>query len=147
MKRATGFSLLELVVVIAIAGILAALAIPRFTDSESKASWFHEQVKAAVRYAQRQAVAQRRCVFVSLAASDPQLRLFYGDSSCAVTTTAVTDIATGGPYALSAPSGVALSPVPSSFAFDSLGRPTGGAVSFSSGGGTITVNAESGYVQ
>lgn len=147
MRRAGGFSLLELVVVIAIAGILAALAIPRLTDRESKASWFHEQVKAAVRYAQRQAVAQRRCVFVSLSATDPQLQLLYGNSSCVVTATALTDIATGAPYALSAPSGVALSPVPSSFSFDSLGRPTGGAVSFSSGGGTITVNAESGYVQ
>ena len=147
MKRAKGFSLLELVVVIAIAGILAALAIPRFTDRESKASWFHEQVKAAVRYAQRQAVAQRRCVFVSLSATDPQLQLFYGSSNCVVTATPLTDIVTGAPYALSAPSGVTLSPVPSSFSFDSLGRPTGGAVSFSSGGGTITVNAESGYVQ
>lgn len=145
MKRADGFSLLELVVVIAIAGILAALAIPRFTDSESKASWFHEQVKAALRYAQRQAVAQRRCVFVSLSATDPQVQLFYGNSSCVATATPVPDIATGAAYALSAPPGVTLSPVPTSFSFDGLGQSAG--ASFSTGAGTITVNAGSGYVQ
>jgi prepilin-type N-terminal cleavage/methylation domain-containing protein len=83
MNRPWGFSLIELVVVIVIAAILAALAIPRFTDSESKATWFHEQVKAGVRYAQRQAVAQRRCVFVSVSAA--QLQLFYGDAACGIT--------------------------------------------------------------
>jgi len=36
--------------------ILAALTIPAFTDAQSKATWFHEQVKGGVRYAQRQAV-------------------------------------------------------------------------------------------
>lgn len=145
-----GFSLIELVVVILLVAILAAVAIPRFTDAESKATWFHEQVKGGVRYAQRQAVAQRRCVFVQVAATE--VRLFYGDASCAITATALTFMsigaegtAPGDSTALTAPSGVTISPA-TTFSFNGLGQPSAG-VSLNVGGRPITVAAETGYVQ
>src|SRR5258708_18039036 len=75
MRPSAGFSLLELVITLVIAGILAALSIPYFTDSESKTPWFYEQVKAAVRYAQGQAVAQHRLVYVCISAT--QVKLGY----------------------------------------------------------------------
>jgi MSHA pilin protein MshC len=125
-----------------IAAILAAIAIPRFTDTESKASWFHEEVKAAVRYAQRQAVAQRRCVFVSVTTG--QVNLVYGDASCAISATPLTQITTGGLYELIAPAGVAMDPVV--FSSNGLGRPSLG-LTFNVAGRPVTVTAETGYVQ
>jgi MSHA pilin protein MshC len=159
LKRGLGYSLLELVVTLVIAGIIAAIAIPRFTDSESKATYFHEEVKAALRYAQRQAVAQRRCVFVQV--SSTQVKLFYGDANCAITATSLTFLATmaqgkaaGDAYVVDAPGSVTISGtlngvamvLPASFRFNGLGQPTG-SLSLSVGGKPITVADETGYVQ
>lgn len=140
-----GFSLIEVVVVIAIAAILLAMAIPVFTDSESRATAFRDQVRAGLRYAQRQAVAQRRCVFVSVTAS--QVELLYGNSACVVTVTPVLDLVTDSAYVLAAPNGVTITPpTPSQFSFNGLGQPSA-AVAIGVGGVDITVQPETGYVQ
>ncbi|MEX2199125.1 MAG: prepilin-type N-terminal cleavage/methylation domain-containing protein [Burkholderiales bacterium] len=139
-----GFTLAELVVVIVIAAILAAIAIPQFNQPEIDAAWFHEEARSTVRYAQRTAVAQRRCVFVEV--TPPQLRLVYGDASCVISATAVANLASGNPVEITAPSGVALSAAPNPFRFNGLGQPSA-AATVSVGGRTIVVNAETGYVQ
>ena len=141
-SRARGFTLTELVVVIAIAAILAAIAIPQFNQPEIDATWFHEQVRAGVRHAQRTAVAQRRQVFV-LVEAGPRLALCYADPCGAAR---VTELASGNPILLNAPTGVALSVSASPLSFNGLGRPSSGAT-LSVGGRTITVNPETGYVQ
>ena len=151
MRRTDVFSLFELVLTIVIAGILAAIAIPRFTDSESKATYFHEQVKAGIRYAQRQAVAQRRCVFVQVSAT--QVSLAYGDPTCTTPGTPLTFLATiapgkapGDAYVLDAPSGVTIN-TPTTFSFNGLGRPSSVSdIPLSIGGKPITVAYETGYV-
>lgn len=145
MKRsALGFTLAELVIVIVVAAILAAVAIPQFNLREIDATWFHEQVRSGVRYAQRTAVAQRRCVFVSV--TPTQLSLFYGDASCAITGAAVRDLASDQAFVLTAPSGIALTAAPNPFSFNGLGQPSA-AATVGVAGKTIVVNAESGYVQ
>lgn len=143
-SRARGFTLAELVTVIVIAAILAAIAIPQFNQPEIDAAWFHEQARSTVRYAQRTAIAQRRCIFVSVA--PPQLRLFYGDSNCAITGSAVADLASGQAVVLAAPASVALGAAPNPFSFNGLGQPSA-AATVTVGARTITVNAETGYVQ
>ncbi len=136
MSAARGYSLAELVLVLVIAGILAAIAIPRFNQPEVNASWFDEQVKSGLRYAQRQAVAQRRTVYVVVTATE--LDLCY-DAGCA---TPVSDFATGAAFRATAPSGVSLAP--QTFSFNSLGQPSAGAPFVI---GKAKVEAETGYVQ
>ncbi len=137
MRRRRGYSLMELVMVLVISGILAAIVIPQFNPRETDASWFYEQVKAAVRYAQRQAVAQRRTVYVVVDATT--VKLCYYDASCA---TPVSDFGKAGSYLLTAPSGVALAPT--TFSFNGLGQTAG--TTFSVGAFPVTVVAETGYV-
>jgi len=89
-------------------------------------------------------VAQRRCVFVSV--TPTQLSLLYGDASCAITGSAVRDLAKDQAFVLSAPTGIALSAAPNPFSFNGLGQPSA-AATVGVAGKTIIVNAESGYVQ
>jgi MSHA pilin protein MshC len=140
-RSSRGYSLAELVIVIVIAAIMAALAIPQFNQPQIDATWYHEQVRSGVRYAQRTAVAQRRQVFV-LVEAGPRLALCYADPCGA----RVTELATGNDFVLNAPSGVALSISASPLSFNGLGQPSSGAT-VSVGGKTVTINAETGYVQ
>jgi MSHA pilin protein MshC len=136
-----GYSLAELVVVVVIAAIMAALAIPLFNQPQIDATWYHEQVRAGVRYAQRTAVAQRRQVFV-LVEAGPRLALCYADPCGA----RVTELSTGNIFVLNAPTGLALSISASPLSFNGLGQPSSGAT-VNVGGKLVTINAETGYVQ
>nr|WP_255583429.1 type II secretion system protein [Duganella sp. sic0402] len=65
MKRSAGFTMVELITVLIVAGILAAVGVSRFADSnafENRA--YADQAKTIIRYAQKLAVAQNRPIFV-----------------------------------------------------------------------------------
>lgn len=65
--RTCGFTMVELIAVIMIAGILVAFAVPRFIQSETfDARSFTDQNLNMMRYAQKLAIAQNRPVFVLL---------------------------------------------------------------------------------
>src|SRR5258707_3010634 len=62
-----GFTMLELIIVILIAGILSFMAIGRLNDTgEVNAHGFAEQIASTLRFAQEAAVAQRRLLYVNV---------------------------------------------------------------------------------
>ena len=140
---ARGFTLLELVTVILILGILAAVAAANFNQPSIDQTWFLEQVKAALRYAQKTAIAQRRVIYVSVGASAPYpLSLCY-DAGCA---SPVSTLTSAGAFVLTPPSGVILTASTSPFSFNGLGQPSA-AVTLAVNGRPLSVSAETGYVQ
>lgn len=140
-----GFTMVELILVIVVAGILASVAVPRMlgrTGFDTRG--FADQLAATVRFAQKLAVAQHTDVHVRLTASD--VTLCY-DAACATLAPGP-----GGekPYTVNAPSGVAITPT-TTLHFDAGGRPVNLAARLDiqvNGSGThhVFVEQETGYV-
>jgi prepilin-type N-terminal cleavage/methylation domain-containing protein len=151
--KQAAFSLVELIATLAVIAILAAFAVPRFTDRTGFASrGVYDQGQAVIRSAQKIAIAQRQSppktpVYVVITAA--QIRVCY-DAACAAT---VTDAATGAALAASAPTGVTFAPV-TTFSYSGSGVPSMGAqlaVNVNSTGvgdvnRTFFVEAQTGYV-
>jgi MSHA pilin protein MshC len=148
-----GFTVIELIAVLAIIGTLAAFAVPRFTGrTPFESRGFYDRAQDVVRYAQKIAIAQRQSspktpIYVVVSAS--QIRVCYD----AVCTSTVADPTTSAPLALAAPTGVTVAPA-TTFSFDGGGAPSFGTqlavnVSSSATGDvnrTFYVEAQTGYV-
>ncbi len=140
-----GFTLVELIVIITVISALAVVALPRLQDKGLKERAFHDQTLAALRYAQKAAVAQRRTVCVTAGASSISLTIASaaGSGSC---NTNLAGPSGGSPYTVSAPSGVSFTSS-SSFNFNALGQASASATFQVSGASeSITVEQETGYV-
>ncbi len=140
-----GFTLLELILVLAIAGILAAVAMPRLVGQNSfDTRGFADQLAATVRFAQKLAIAQHRNVFVQLNANSATLCY---DAGCA-------GLAPGpggeAPYTVTAPNGVAIASPVAALGFDAGGRPNIAAplaIQVNGAGAyNVRVEQETGYV-
>lgn len=146
-----GFSMVELVVVIVILGIVAAIALPSLRGSGFEERALRDQIVSALRYAQKSAIAARRTVCVTFVSSplaiDFTISGAYGASDCS----------TGGP--LAGPSSAPLVIVPTgstsfsctapSLTFDASGKLGATATVTVSGlpaNLAITVESETGYV-
>lgn len=173
MNRSAGFTLVELIMTMIIIGIISAVAIPRFFDTDVfRARGFADQVQAALRYAQKVAIAQHRNVFVRL---NGRIALCFdvnctnyvlppaGDNSGSNATLAACNNVRAW-FCEAPPSGVTISsspPAQDPFFFNPLGKPfnngdTSPASTFAKQGisisiadvpmYTITVEPETGYV-
>ena len=144
MKRTAGFTLVELVMTMIVVGILAAMAVPRFFDSNIfQSRGFADQVQAALRYAQKTAIAQRRFACVAFAPDSVALTV----GATAACGTPLVSPAGGAAYVVTAPSGVGFDAPPGDFSFDALGRPSANqTITISGATNPIVVEAETGYV-
>lgn len=142
-----GFTMVELVLVMVVAGILATVAMPRLVArSGFDTRGYADQVAATVRFAQKLAVAQRRQVFVLLAPAEASL--------CYLAAAPCTSHAPGPggekPYAVGAPNGVTIVSPVAALGFDAAGRPDIAATVdiLVNGSGThrVRVEHETGYV-
>lgn len=135
-----GFTLPELVVTLIILAIVSAVVMARLNPTSTDATWFHEQTRSAVRFAQKQAIAQRRSIYVVVAPA--QISLCY-DAACA---TPLSYLTRNESFVLAAPAGVLITSSTSPFSFNGLGQASA-AVTLSVNGKPISVVAETGYVQ
>jgi MSHA pilin protein MshC len=159
MKNQHGFTLIELVIIIVLLAIIAAVAIPRMGDVTSmKAAATAEKLKSDIRYAQELAMTQNRSYRVYLnsgPAPNPGYAVVYDTSGGAWTSFGYAQDPTGkGNLSVTLNSGdytgvTASLSAGSYIAFNSLGRPTTGGgttITVSPGGYTMTVSAETGAV-
>ena len=146
-----GHTLTELITVLTILGILAAVAVPRFFDQNVfEERGFYEEVAAALRYGQKIAVGSGCPVQVSIDASGYALaqqtvvanRCDPADVSWAVPVLLPDGLTAAG----TTPAGVTLGPVVT-YQFDGLGQTDLGAdLTVSIGAWSLIVQAQSGYV-
>jgi MSHA pilin protein MshC len=126
--RTPGFTLVELVITILIVGILAVAGLPRlFSIQAFDNRGFLDEVVAALRYAQKAAIASRRNVCVTFSANSLALTVASGAGSTAPCDTPLKspmgDASFQIPRTGRKPTGAVFQFVYPAFHFDALGRP------------------------
>ena len=121
MRLHTGFTLVELVVVIALISIMAAVAAPRFANGDIfETRGDAGLLSSTLRYAQKTAIAQRRTVFaVHNAGANPHTVNLCFDAEC---NQVVISPETGAAYIFTVSKNVNVVASNDSLGFDALGR-------------------------
>ena len=132
-----GFTLVELIVVVLLIGILSISIAPRFFGVSSyedrKAA---DELRSALRHTQQ--LAMNRGGNVQLVLTSTNLTVQLSDG------TPLRSPDGRMPYEKTFPTNVAVSPVPSTITYNTLGKPNAG-YAFTVGTQTVTVEPETGY--
>lgn len=139
-----GFTTIELVTTLLVVAIIAVAVVPRLNDrSVFEARGFQDETLALLRYAQKAAIAQHRYVCVAFTAASASLS-FGATSACGTSLTGPDGKA---PFAVTAGATTGYVSAPAGFYFEPSGRPSAGRSIAVVGAGTVTVEAETGYVR
>lgn len=145
-----GFTLAELIIVMLLTGILAAVAIPRLFDKSGFAArGARDFVASSLRYAQKSAIAMRRNVCVSVGATGVALTYASaaGSGQTCPAGNALVNPATGLAFASASYEQGATVSTPAAVVFDALGRSSSAlSITVNNHATPVTVEAETGYV-
>ncbi|HZV53707.1 MAG TPA: GspH/FimT family pseudopilin [Rhodocyclaceae bacterium] len=137
-----GFTLVELITVMILLGILAVVALPNLNQAQGfGAASFNDRVAAALRFAQKSAVAHRRTVCATVAPGSLTLTIdgSFGVGTCAVALAGPD----GANPAASAPANVTLTAVPAGpLYFQPSGAVTSNAAGTTIANFTLTVTGQ-----
>jgi len=150
-SRSLGYSMIELVVVIVILGVVAAIAGPRFFGTQTFSErGYADEIASAMRYSQKVAVASGCSVRLSitLAGYSAMQQAPLGNGCDASSASWVTPVIgfDGAPLAGTPPSDANVS-VAATFVFGSKGAVVSGATNLTIGPYTLTLDAASGFVE
>lgn len=152
MNQNCGFTLVELVVVIALTGVMVAVAVPKFANGDIfETRGDAGLLSSTLRYAQKTAIAQRRNVYVILNNAVPDTVSLCFDTAC---NQAVINPETTAAYVFTSSKNVDITSDNASVGFDALGRVVpNSTVNYKATNKknnaqsvTVTVEADTGYI-
>ena len=121
-RKYSGFTFIELVVVIILISILSLVALPRFFSKSTYDEWgFTGELSAALRYAQKLSIASGCNTEIDITATGYQLMQQATCNSGSYTTPVVFPGGGSSGYSGTAPNGITLTAT--NFYFDPVGRP------------------------